>query len=404
MASIRQRTGAKGTTWAVLFRDDDGRQTSETFPTNEAAEEFRALVDRMGAEAARRILAVSEGLTPGAPRPQTVAEYLTEYIHHLTGIDEGTRTGYRQLAKAVTTKPIGAIPLSALERRDVVAWIRDQESSGLSQKTVINRRGLLSAALARAVEDQIIPRNPAYRVPVARTERQEMVFLTPAEFQILKARATPHFRPFLDFLVLTGLRFGEATALQARDLHLEDSPPTLSVVRAWKKSGKLGPPKTKKARRTISLPPEAVTILREAIKGKAQDEWVFTNTQGRRILQNTLWGLWVTWLDDTERAPGGWGGRGKPGSQAPRQPRHPLLGKKPRIHDLRHTHASWMLAAGISLHDLRHRLGHESIQTTSDTYGHLMPEAQIQAARAASLMYQQGLPRLDAAEVLAIEA
>ena len=388
MASVRTRKGPRGTTHATLYRDPDtGRQTSRTFPTVEGAEEFAELINRMGAAAALRILEATEATTlTGAPKPTTLGEHLTDYIDRLTGIEEGTRTGYHSIAATITAHPIGRLPITAITRADVEAWIRDQEKTGLSYKTIVNRRGLLSAALARAVEDQHLPKNPAYRLRIARTERQEMVFLTPTEYQILRARATEHYRPFLDILVLTGLRFGEATALQRRDLHLNDEPPTLTVARSWKKSGQLGPPKTKKARRTISLPDEAAEILREASRGKQPDDLVLVNKAGRRILQDTIWKLWDRWVDDTGRE-------------------EPHLHKSPRIHDLRHSHASWMLAAGISLHDLRHRLGHESIQTTSDTYGHLMPEAQIQAARAASLMYRQGLTiEAEPAAVQQIEA
>ncbi|ULP45285.1 tyrosine-type recombinase/integrase [Mycobacterium lentiflavum] len=47
------------------------------------------------------------------------------------------------------------------------------------------------------------------------------------------------------------------------------------------------------------------------------------------------------------------------------------LSKKPRIHDLRHTNASWLIQAGVPLTVVQRHLGHESIQTTSDRYGHL---------------------------------
>lgn len=58
------------------------------------------------------------------------------------------------------------------------------------------------------------------------------------------------------------------------------------------------------------------------------------------------------------------------------------IGKRPRVHDLRHTHVSWLIAQGVSLPIIQHRLSHESIRTTVDTYGHLLPEAAVIAASA----------------------
>ena len=70
------------------------------------------------------------------------------------------------------------------------------------------------------------------------------------------------------------------------------------------------------------------------------------------------------------------------------------LGKKPRIHDLRHSHASWLIAAGVPLPVIQRRMGHESIQTTVDVYGHLAPDALEIAARATSLAIAQAQPEV----------
>ncbi|WP_087508671.1 tyrosine-type recombinase/integrase [Cellulomonas iranensis] len=64
-------------------------------------------------------------------------------------------------------------------------------------------------------------------------------------------------------------------------------------------------------------------------------------------------------------------------------PDAPRLTKHSRVHDLRHTHASWMIAAGTDLRILQRRLGHDSITTTTETYAHLLPDQQRAAADAA---------------------
>lgn len=372
MASIRERAGKRRTTWAVLFRDG-GKQRSETFDDLPSAEQFADMVERMGVAAARRVLDAREGIAP-THRTPTVAEQVRHHIDALSGVTAGTVSGYRAIADQIAASTLGPMPIDCVTRPDVSAWIRAQEQSGAASKTIRNRQSLLSAAFARAVDDELIARNPAHRAKIARTERREMVLLTPDEMRTLLARVTPHYRPLITTLFGTGLRLGEATALQVRDIHLEQSPPTLTVARAWKKGGMLGPPKTKKGRRTISLPDEVVTAIAPLLEGRAPTDLVFTNMAGRRVLQASLHDLWQGWIADDQ-----W-------DQATRTriPRVPALRKTPRLHDLRHGHASHMIGRGISVFDLQHRLGHESIQTTADVYGHLLPEAQITAARAAS--------------------
>jgi integrase len=59
-----------------------------------------------------------------------------------------------------------------------------------------------------------------------------------------------------------------------------------------------------------------------------------------------------------------------------------VLRKNPNPHDLRHTHASWLIADGVPLPWVQARLGHENIQTTVSVYGHLQPDAHLQMADA----------------------
>lgn len=382
MASIRRRDGAKGTTWAVLFRQG-GKQRSSTFDNEVAALRHLERIERFGVDAAERLLDAEMRSDPD--RSPSVAELVDRHIDALSGVQSDTIRTYRQMQKKLAATPLGHLPIDVVGREDIAKWIRDQQDGedGLSAKTVRNRHALVSAALRQAVDDGILDRNPAERAKIRRTERREMTFLTPTEFQVVLARANPHYRPLLMTLYGTGLRLGEATALRISDLDLTAKPPTLTVARAWKNDGVLGAPKTRAGRRTLSIPSPVVVELTRIIEGRAPDELVFVNLAGGRVLQASLHDLWQQWIRDydTDHA------TGEP------KPRKPKLGKVPRIHDLRHSHASVMIAAGVNLFDLKHRLGHESIQTTANTYGHLMPEAQVQAERAASLAFAVDAPK-----------
>jgi integrase len=114
----------------------------------------------------------------------------------------------------------------------------------------------------------------------------------------------------------------------------------------------LGPPKSKRSVRTIDV--AATTLAKLDLTG----EWVFTNS-GR----STNGGP-----DDPVRGPNLYTNVWVPAVDAATDKG---LTKRPRIHDLRHTNASWLIQAGIPLTVIQRHLGHESIQTTSDRYGHL---------------------------------
>jgi integrase len=177
-----------------------------------------------------------------------------------------------------------------------------------------------------------------------------------------------HYRPFFQFLVGTGLRFGEATALTPRDFDLDGVTPSVKVTKAWKEDEDrgfyIGPPKTKKSRRTVSLAPSTVDAVRPLVEA-AGDGYVFTLKRGGVIrsgaLYNRAWSPALLKSGYSKTTVG-------------------FVGDAPRVHDIRHTHASWLLQAGMQIFPLSRRLGHESIVTTSDRYSHLLPDAQFEAS------------------------
>lgn len=362
VASTRYRMTAKGPRWQVRYRDPEGTQRSETFADERGATEFSRLVDDLGPTEALAILGAREA--PGASG-LTLRAWAAEFIDTRTGITEGTRERYRLHARDHLGR-LGSLPVDAVTGQAVKKWVLGMEREGLSGKTISNRHGFLSAVMKEAVREGMASANPCDGTRLPRTERQEMCYLTPAEF----AQLMPHVRADAADLVLclpsTGLRFGEISALQVRDVDLEAA--TLTVSRAWKYAeGEakrvLGPPKTSRSRRTIALPSQVVDVLAAACAGKAAEDFVFTNTAGRP---------WTGPRFHTDV----W----QPATRAAQ----PIIGKKPRVHDMRHTCASWMLRAGIPLQVVQRHLGHESITTTVDRYGHLEPSALTAAAAALS--------------------
>lgn len=205
-------------------------------------------------------------------------------------------------------------------------------------------------------------RNPCRGVPLPTLERVDdgARFLTPAEFFLLLDGMDENYTAFVQFLVMTGARFGEATAVQAADIDLTSRVPAARINKAWKRDGRsgyyLGTTKTGAGKRTIGINTSLVNLLRPLLSDKVGNDLVFTTAAGARIGHKPFWQhLWV------------------PAVQAAQTNG---LTKSPRIHDLRHTHASWLLQDGaMPLFAISRRLGHASVRTTEQVYGHLMPQA-----------------------------
>jgi integrase len=189
--------------------------------------------------------------------------------------------------------------------------------AGASGKTIANKHGFLAGALNVAVRDGHLKANPCDGNRLPRWDREEMVFLERDEFQTLLAAVTDYWRPLVEFLVSSGCRWSEATALKPADVDARAG--TVRVKRAWKTGDggyTLGVPKTKKSVRTINVPKRVLEQL------DLTGDWLFTNS-----------------------------GRGRAGDTGPvrihsfnpnvwtpavTRARNAGLAKKPRVHDLRH--------------------------------------------------------------------
>lgn len=350
--SIRFRTRIDGSTYTQVRYRIDGRAGSVSFNDHAEALQFEELVTKVGAAKALEVTRI----VAAADRALTVAQWLDRYIEHLTGVEAGTRTQYVRYAANDINPVLGGIPLTALTPEDVSGWIngmRKKDGTLPSGKTIANKHGFLAGSLNAAVERGLIKANPCDHTKLPRWHREEMVFLEPDEYAIVWEAMPEYWRPLVDFLVTSGARWSEATALTPADVDVRAG--TVRIHKAWKRVDgdgyHLGPTKTKMSTRTINVPADVLGQL------DLSGQWVFTNSGRGRSNEDGV-------VRIHSFTPNVW-------HPALIRAKDAGLFKRPRIHDLRHTCASWLIQAGRPLPAIQQHLGHESITTTVGTYGHL---------------------------------
>lgn len=392
MAYIQERPQKNGAvTYQVRWIEGGGRtgeKQSERFGDPDAAEQFKKLVNGHGQHWPHGWVK-GQGFVeePAVPGDVPFLAYAERYVDRLTGIEERTRDDYRRevrihFAVLKHTDHAGRehpATICNLTLDDVTDWVRGEEAGEkdaddpekwarrpADPKSIANRHGLLYCIVQAAIDadPQLRTMNCCKRTKLPRVDdhtAEEMTFLERDEYQRIAAEITdPDARDLADWLVGTGMRWSEATALKVSDLNLTSDRPSVSIQRAWKKAKKgspggafyLGPPKTRKARRLLRLSPAQVDMARRLVAGRGPDDYVFRAAKGGAWRHANYYNR--KWLPAVKAAVA----KGLP--------------KRPRLHDLRHTHVAWLIGARIPLPAIQIRLGHESIQTTVDRYGHLV--------------------------------
>lgn len=317
------------------------------------------------------------------PSRQTVAAYLEEWLAGVKGeVRGGTWRSYSDIIAKYIDPRIGDLPLQALTRNRIRALYQDLALSGrvrgggaLAPKTVHNVHLTLRKALGDAVEDRLLMTNPAdaaHRLP---TSRPEMIVWSSEQLArfLAAVREDPRFALWR-LASTTGLRRGEVLGLRWRDVDLEAGRLRVTQQRVRGADGLgYGAPKTAKGRRSVALDPSTIAALRSHRARQLEDRLAFgPGYQDADLVFARADGS----PEDPDGISGAFDRLGR-------------LAVLPRIrfHDLRHTHATLALSAGIHPKVVQERLGHSSITVTLDTYSHAIPAMQEDAAtRIAALL------------------
>ncbi|WP_309228035.1 site-specific integrase [Micromonospora sp. CMU55-4] len=230
---------------------------------------------------------------------------------------------------------LGGVDLGRLDTPVVRDWRANLLGNGVSESMAAKAYRLLRAVLMTAVkEDEILTRNPC-RIPGADQEKPaEPPVLTLAQVFRLADIVPPRYRALVLVTTFGCLRWGEVAALQRQDI--DTAAGTIRVRQAYTEQRGmglvLGPPKSRAGRRTVSLPPAVVQVVREHLAAEVDDSldaFVFTTESGRPIWRGNLNKL-IAWKASVARI-------GQP---------------ELHFHDLRHTGNTLAARTGASTRDL----------------------------------------------------
>jgi integrase len=318
--------------------------------------------------------------SPGA----TVEVFLLGWLAHVRGrVRRVTYEGYEVLVRRHALPTLGALELVALRPLQLQDLYRDLLSGAegrrpLAAGTVLNLHLVLTQALGQAVRWQLLAANPAAGAQPPRRRRAPPLVADPALVErLLGATAGTIYELPCALAVATGLRRGELLALRWSDLSPDHR--QARVVRSLQPTQQglvFEEPKTSRSRRTVILP----DFLQRYLSAQQQRQ------AERRLAAGRHWREFDLLVERGDGSPlnpdtlsTGW-------ARFLRRQGLPRV----RFHDLRHAHATLLLLQGVHPKIVSERLGHASIGITLDTYSHVLPSMQGEAASAFDALFARG--------------
>jgi integrase len=357
--SVFQRTDRKGKQWVAQLVLENGKTRQRYFNTQgEAA----LALNEMLYEQKRGMLATG-------PK-QKLEDFLEQWFEevHAPRLRLSSQLRYRGVLNNHILPALGSIPVQGLTAQKVQSFYASKLKEGLSTSSLHTIHKVLHSALDTAVRWNLVARNVCDAVSLPSETSRKVKPLTPEQAQhLLTAIKGQKLEALITLALTTGMRLGELTGLQWSDIDFDQA--SLSVRRTV---GRLGPhkfverePKTEQSRRKINLPPFVLQALKEhrlrqkEARLKAGAHWqdrdlVFCNRRGGFSHPDVLLGQFRKVLDDA----------GLP---------------RLRLHDLRHSAATILMAMKVPIKVIQELLGHSSVMITLNVYGHVLPSMQDEA-------------------------
>lgn len=317
---------------------------------------------------------IKQGTFITAPT-QTVEQFVKDWLENTQrrSVKPRTYERYEEIMRLHVIPALGRHQLQKLSAQHLRAFYTKKLDSGLSATTVTHFHNVLHKALKDAVRWGLVSRNVCDLVSPPRRERYEIQALTLEQVHRLLDAAKGHYMEALFYLALaTGMRRGELMGLKWQDIDFAQG--VLQVRRILSRIPTKMPgkgyveaePKTQKSRRSIVIAPFALDALKQhrkrqlEAKLKAGPDW-----QEHDYVFCTSIGTYLNPTYDILR-------------------QLKILLKNAglpdiRFHDLRHSAATLLLAAGVHPKVVQEILGHSNISMTMDVYSHVLPTMQQDA-------------------------
>lgn len=341
MGSVRRFTHSSGrSVWQARWRDPAGQQRNKNFDRKVDAERHLTTVE-------------SRKLTGDYIDPQLGRMRFREWCDQIESSRIRGRPSTRDrdtwLVRSLVRPTFDDVPIGAVRPVTVRQWLAGLSDQGYAASTVRMAYQILARIFDAAVESGLLAQTPCRGIELPKIERTEMRFLSPKEITRLAESIHPRYRAFVLTGAYSGARFGELAALDLD--HYEPLRRTIRVDRTLSEvNGKLqiSEPKTRASVRSITLPEWLVKVLAQHLAEfpPTENGLLFSAPEGgylRRSFRRRFW---------------------KPAVVK-------SVGEPMRMHDLRHTHVALLISEGTHPAIIASRLGHTSVKTVLDVYGHL---------------------------------
>lgn len=371
----------RGNAYYVVLREPDP-VTGKTKPVwhsgftdREAAEEFR---DRRQRELRKGIAVPKSGMT------------LSEYLHiwledHAASkpLKRTTHASYQEKIKNYVDPTIGRMTLQSIRPHDLKSWTATLMRSGgtrvqgLSPSTVRKVGVIVKEALVASVDEYaLLSVNPAANLKLPQQRRRPGTVWTVAQAQAFSAVAAKHrLTTLFTILIATGSRSGEALALTWEDIDFATGTMHINKGATWVKGVRVVECTKTGEERYVAIDDRTMSALRAHRVRQARDRlsnlyWpeenlIFCQPDGRPLKPDFLYRAFKRLVIEA----------GVPSI---------------RPHDLRHTHATWLLEAGEQLHVVAERLGHADSSTTSTIYAHVTKRQRREVADTYRRIFEGG--------------
>lgn len=346
----------KGLRWRAEWTPPGESKQRQSFATKEAAKAFLA----------EQVSAMNQGPYVRTRTKVLLADYAEQWkrdqLHHRAS----SREQVEAKMKLYIIPSLGKMALDSVRREDVQAAVGEWAES-LAPSTVKVTYGYLAAMFKAAVLDGKVQKTPCISIRLPKIEPEAVVPLRTEVVQRLASEIWRPYRPMVVFCAATGLRSSELRGLTWDRVDFDNSMISIDRQLIGNNSSdpSWGPPKTKASRRRIHIGDHSMQVLKNLREEPEGVGGIVFHSAGRAITRHTAGEAWRHIRDIVPGAGTGW-------------------------HELRHYHASQLIAGGMSPVAVAHRLGHKDATETLKTYAHLWPDDDTKAAA-----LTDGLVRLD---------